>query len=476
MKKELIILLISVSASVFAQSTTSWPDIYRQDLEDICQLLKAHHPGYVDTLNPSFKNGVTKSFDRAVADMQFVSDYTSYRMYLKRFVNAFKDRHLLLYYKKGQSPQMQSAGIYPKYMDGRFVIDSVDHVSYPDLNIQQAQIIRVDGVPVDSFFIKKHLEFDGIKDILADWYYNAPRLLTRYKVPSQVVPGQMEVMTPKGPETIGLKWSDISEEAIQTIQKQFSSNGQSAGFVLRPIADNTIWVSIPTFHQSKRQRAAYQQLLDSLSSYSGLEQLVVDLRGNSGGNSLRGDELAKVIYGDAFVTNTKIRNSNGKYYEYRTSQQNAETLGEYEHEFFTTIADSMISARLKGLELYRYNVQPKLQDEPVEESAKRLAEQVIVITDVMCFSACLSFMDIVRADAHTLHVGLPTGADSQYIENRGEWLSSGFTGLSFSMMVARNSIRQPNQSYLPQFLYPYEMSDTEHLQQWVMQTISNLNN
>ncbi len=469
MKKLLFSLLITLSSTCFAQQTDEWKRIYTQDINDICTLLKEHHPGYVDTLNPEFRATIDQAFKQALIDKKQVTNYTSYRRYLQRFVNSFEDKHLLLFFKKDYQPLIVTAGIYPKYVNGKFVIDSVGTSQYSDLQIIGKSILEVDEVPVDSFFIEQHLEYTGNKNIVADWYYNAPRLLTCYKIDSVETPGFIKITDGNTSETIELTWSDVDETEVSALQRKYSSYIEKNDFSIRQIAEGSVWVNIPTFDMTNKQEQKFSSLMDSIAILKDLELLVVDLRGNDGGNSSYGNKLATAIYGKEFVTYTKSIINQDRYVEYRTSEKNAQIINEY-GDFFKQIADSMNEARNKGIELYKYDFNySTIAQECSYNDSQSLAKKVVVITDVLCFSACLDFMDIMRMHPSFIHVGLPTGADSQYIENRGEWLSSGFTGLSFSMKVYRNSIRKPNEAYFPTVPYPYEMSNTVRMEKWILE-------
>ena len=66
-----------------------------------------------------------------------------------------------------------------------------------------------------------------------------------------------------------------------------------------------------------------------------------------------------------------------------------------------------------------------------------------------------------------VHVGLPTSADSIYIDNTGQVLPSGQGSLSWSLKVYRNRIRSNNQWYGPAVRWPGGAMTDEAVAKWV---------
>ena len=93
--------------------------------------------------------------------------------------------------------------------------------------------------------------------------------------------------------------------------------------------------------------------------------------------------------------------------------------------------------------------------------ANPVAGHVYLLTDGACFSACLDFVDLVRPLPGVQHVGLPTSADTVYMEENGAKLPSGLSLLSYAQKVYRHRARPSNVWYRPAITWPGGlMSDT----------------
>jgi len=94
--------------------------------------------------------------------------------------------------------------------------------------------------------------------------------------------------------------------------------------------------------------------------------------------------------------------------------------------------------------------------------------KVYFLTDNACGSACLDFADIVRRMPGVIHIGLPTYADSVYMEANGRLLPSGLATLQYPMKVYRNRLRKNNEFYVPQIVWTGgPMTDDGAMIAWV---------
>ena len=94
--------------------------------------------------------------------------------------------------------------------------------------------------------------------------------------------------------------------------------------------------------------------------------------------------------------------------------------------------------------------------------------KVFVLTDGRCASACLDFLDSALALPGVTQVGLPTSADSVYMEVRTELLPSGATKLGVPVKVYRKRPRGHNQPYVPKVRFEGDFGDAAALEQWLL--------
>lgn len=75
--------------------------------------------------------------------------------------------------------------------------------------------------------------------------------------------------------------------------------------------------------------------------------------------------------------------------------------------------------------------------------------RVVLLTDERCFSACLNLMDLFMAMPGVEQAGLPTGADTIFMESRGAVLPSGKLSYSHGVKAWLERPRGSNVSYAP---------------------------
>jgi hypothetical protein len=141
---------------------------------------------------------------------------------------------------------------------------------------------------------------------------------------------------------------------------------------------------------------------------------------------------------------------------------------DYLHQLATGIAD----ARAAGKPFFTEAPAIDLgggHPAPLPEPATKA--QVFFLTDGRCMSACLDFADLLLDYAPgVIHVGLPTSADTQYLQVRQLALPSGRDSVWLPMKVWRNRPRG-NEPYIPKHRFPGEIADTAALESWIRELV-----
>ena len=109
----------------------------------------------------------------------------------------------------------------------------------------------------------------------------------------------------------------------------------------------------------------------------------------------------------------------------------------------------------------------QLQRSGVRPPSPPKVPPVFVLTSSHCFSACLDFLDRAKMLPGMRHIGEPTGADTDYMENWGGRLPSGLSQLSHPMKVYRNRRRAHNEPYTPDRVFAGSIRDTEAIASWI---------
>jgi len=212
--------------------------------------------------------------------------------------------------------------------------------------------------------------------------------------------------------------------------------------------------------------------------------VVVDLRGNGGGNSTLSDRIIAALVGTERVAATRTAsNCNGAFF--RASPGNVTALREWQERIridrgdegareWGEMVDLIDQARQEGQPFW-----PALpecathseQTEPVNAAAKDalppslLQGRLVMVTDRDCFSSCLMAADLLQA-VGAEHVGEATDVSTRYMEVRTVTLPSGLRNFSTLMKLALGA--GDFGPYVPQYSFDGAMSDTPAVRAWVI--------
>lgn len=294
--------------------------------------------------------------------------------------------------------------------------------------------------------------------------------------------------------------ADILEEKIQSLQ-EFGRSFRDAHlwvrydlskieppaalrevrpFGIEEIKQGVYWIHTPTFHPSKDETKKINEIIQSLPLFRE-HTVIFDLRGNGGGNSSWGEDLLKALFGEGYVLQQLVKSQHNVYAEWRISRGNLDHVkaliciirdqfGENHPatDWIQRIYHGMENAFLRG---ENYYCEPPDIDQSTQPSdvTNFFKGRIIAIIDKGCGSACLDFLDLLKAmNAKVTFVGEPTGADSVYMELREVALPSGKGTLGFPIKVYRNRPRGHNAPHLPDVHYRGNLQDTKELQSFVL--------
>jgi hypothetical protein len=249
---------------------------------------------------------------------------------------------------------------------------------------------------------------------------------------------------------------------------------------IRPFGDEGVWVSIPRFWGDAQFEAFLKRVIAEAASWRIRKRVVFDLRGNTGGNSAWGALILTALFGEARIDAIQDA-SPATQVDWRVSTGNLAHLRKLEEQVARQFgADSEALAWIRsviagidvsmkaGRALWREPSTNPPKAKPVKSTQTPLPGTVYLLTDGRCGSACLDFLDLSLALPHVEHVGLPTAADSPYMEIRSEVLPSKLASCSFAMKVYRGRARN-DQPYVPKVRFAGDIADTAALEKWIGQ-------
>lgn len=454
-----------------AAASSPWSALAARDLEAIHDALEADHPGPVDRNNPGFRIWLTRGLDEAKREAARASSFSDYRRAVLRYVSGFHDGHISL----------------------TFLIET-NRTEWPGLLVQDdgtgALRIAPGSVPEELSEGDVLASCDGqtAKSLVETWinpYFGNPEIphgqraeSIRLFLPDGYDSRRMFkqcVFVHEGRDvTVPMRWTRmLNTDVAGVLERASREQAPVAGFSQ---FGSVLVVSIPTFNifgaqDSERMRGLLTELEQRIRSGSA-GTVVVDLRGNQGGNSAWATDLATALWGPEIVA--QIESGFDTSIEWRVSPDNIERLREAAARDIQTghpeaaadrmrVADQM-SAALGRSEPLLPDGAPAPRQRPLP--TPRL-KGVYVFTDGHCFSSCLYFLDIANRVPTVTQIGLPTSADTPYLDNADAVLPSGISRLSYSMKVYRNRDRPRNRWFEPAINWPGGPLTTETIAQWV---------
>ena len=445
-----------------------WSALTRTDLQAIHDLIRDNHPGPVDPENARFRAWLEAGLKQATTRAAEARTYFDYVRALRFYTNGFQDGHIGLGLEI--TPVEQA---WPGFIAGDSLAGAVE-VIWADSNAGVRagdRVLACDGRGIDEwvkeridpYFWNSAIPHKRLEQVYRLFYAGAADHSWQFsscRFASGVVP---------------LAWKSVGRGEFQGILE--TAWGESDWTPsLRQVG--ALWIArIPTFdYPDDAAVAGIRSLLAELRSKSDVlrrSTIVLDVRANYGGNSEWGVEVAKAIWGTDLVD--WVSDSFDETVDWRASDRNIEHVE-------AVLARATAAGMAESISYYRRALavmkaaraanRPlgRLEDERSPVATRPpglLTGRVLFLTDGACASACLDFADLVLRLPGTMHVGLPTSADTNYIDNSRAELPSGLSSLSYSMKVYRNRVRNNNEWYQPSIRWPGGAMTDAALANWL---------
>lgn len=476
----LAIILLLFPGLGLAGETNHWREMAREDLAFVHQTIADHHPGPLNESDPGFAQWHEQGYAESLALLDKVTSLGGYRAVLGRYVTGFRDGHLNL----NLSLDYKWIG-WPGFMvawrdDAIRVHHVAEGIDAPGVG---DRLIACDGEDAETLFRERIRPFGG-KDIPADRY-----LLTRDLFLDRVNP-VLEDLTEctfrsgEGERTVKLNWQWVRWSDLAEIHDR-AGTGRRGEFARREVAGNGLWLQFPTFGPGGEREERAKAIMASLPEYRDRDYVVVDLRNNGGGSSWWAGEFIRRLYGEAWLEMLLVETGSGAYPTHRVSRENLEHFRELlprlaaqagedsrMYRSFSALVEGMEKALETGEGMYDHDIDLDGNEGEEEKSFKDVAPlyegRLYLLTDSVCASACLDFMDMALELPNVVHVGQPTNADTAYMEIRGLTLPSRNGRLNFATKVYRNRSRGHNEYYAPEHLWGGDIWDTPAVEAWIV--------
>ncbi len=489
-----ILMVLSPAIAQEDPTLPKTPDAWRAmattDLDAIRNLLETQTPIPFDRRDHTYSTWLKTGYEHAREETARVRDHRSYYYTIARYVNGFRDPHI----------QLNSVAILPPAQWPGFIVTArgdealVVMRDESDSNTPAigARILTCDGVPLSTLLEQRIYPYVMNPRLALDRRRAVSRLFLDRGIPGAPSPSACRVSVDGKERDIALRWRALPEP-VQAFTQAYNAAaiGAAAQFGLSQPTPGVFWIGVPTFDSSDDNAKALEGLIDEVAAQIKTmrkgQAIVIDIRGNGGGNSMWADRLSKAIFGERAISKVQ-RGQQDHAVEWRASAENIA----YWRSWLVDVAVPQFGETSESADFGRevvLNLEAALtRDPPVwrqgamqpptgggltqrrPQGRGAFPARVYMLSDGSCISSCLNFADTVLHMRGVRLIGSATGADGAYLEVRGERSPSGLVALTFPQKMAIGAPREPFEAYRPDIAYDGSWDDAS-VRRWVMDLI-----
>ncbi len=442
-----------------------WREITRLDVEATYRLLLDNHPGALPVVgDEAFRQRLTEGRALAIQRAATVTDAGGHRAVLNAFAGGMGDAHIA--FQPTTPVEWNWTGLVFRRQAGAWRV-AVHQPVADEADLTGARLLTCDGADandvarawLDPFKIDWTVEAQrDQKDVLLLLDDDNPFLQRpsqcRFEVGDQVVDRPMT-------------WRPIPAQALRDAVAR-ARPPQGAGMGVRTFAGGH-WIALQTLGEGAE--TVVRDVEAQVAMLRRSPVVVLDLRGNGGGYSLLGRQIANALMGDRHVR-SRLSSSGACAASWRVTPDNLAEMRRQRDVMAgrgleTDGFDDGIAGAERALAAGRLlDPPPRTCPEPPRRRIEpsRFEGRLVLITDEYCFSSCLMVADDFRR-LGALHVGHTTNRDTRYMEVRRIDLPSGLGRMSTMQKVAwGDSAVGP---FVPEIPYQGDMNDDPALEAWV---------
>jgi hypothetical protein len=475
-------------AATYTGSVAAWPihtpEAWRKaaatDLTAMHDMLRDNAPQmFVERDSAHFRKWLETGYAEAQAKLPSMQDYNGYAYLLRGYAGGFRDGHLGIvpnpeHLVVSGRPQ-QWPGFATRWADGAYVVSMNSASAKDPLPPVGAKLLDCDGKSAEVVARSRLDMYDGNLDLYQDRDRSALFLLW-----DEGNPFVESLKTCRFQEASGIKTYPLSYRPIDRKERVFTKPPK-ARFGLEHPAPKVWRIGVPEMKGESDWPRLYADIEAHVNDIRNSDRLIIDLRGNGGGNSQFAGELAKRLWGEAvaghympfwgpmvypavsgtrqYIAETTIPELR-KLSQAGKIQQGAVAAKEQ----FLALLDKAIA---EGRKTITVGQQTEPERGPVP--ANPMKAQVFLVTDHACFSACLDLMDLFLAIPNVYHAGTQTGADTIFMELERHKLPSGMAVLAYGHHALIKRPRGSNVPYTPASALTYrgDLADEAAFERWL---------
>jgi hypothetical protein len=458
-----------------APADPRWAQTAREDVDAAYKLLLDNHPaGSLHLHDLAFQERLKNAHGLALGRSRAVVSYQGYAAVLAGFAAGMGDKHIW------SRPTFvvnlpRWAGIIVSKRGNSWLVSDTDE---PRAALRGAALISCDGENIEDLARKNLGGFRVDWNVGAQQVQGAPWLLVDEGNPFVTRPAACLFEHDGQRQTVKLNWMRIKRDNLLP-RLQTAIGAGAAGYGVRRVGSG-YWIALQSL-LSNHAADVVKAVEDQKTALRDAPFVVLDMRGNGGGSSSFGRQIAASLLGPAVDARLGPEGGSACEEAWRASESNINNLDFLLRSgtVYTTpetlkIGETQLremrAARGRGKAFSSEVYCPDALEKPVLAAPppSLMKGRLLLLTDSLCFSSCL----LVTDDFLTLgafHVGQTTDAATHYQEVREEYLPSGYSMFSTLQAIDPGSPYQVG-PFEPELVYNGDIADTRALEAWVIAT------
>ncbi len=488
-------LFSSVAAAQDAPAQPETPEAWRvlalADLDAARDVLRSQTPIPYDTENSAYPAWLEEGYVRARALAENAEDAAGHFYAIAFYLNGFNDPHLDAN-PAAQLPAPMWPGFVAASRDGGAVIVMRDEGD-ADAPPVGAQVVNCEGRALADLAEERLYPYVLNGRLALDRRRAVTRLFLERGIPGAPGPARCTFSVGGVERDATLRWRALPEDADAYWTAYLAaSSGPSAEWGVSEPAPGVFWIGVPTFSSGSDTAPQLAELAEQIEA-RGAEMrdgraIVIDIRGNGGGNSAWADRIAAGIFGARVASRAQRVSSQESAVDWRASPENIAYWRAWLDETIIPEFGANSDAAGFGRSAIRGMESAVDRDPPIwRQGSRRVARsggltqrrprgetpfpaRVYVLSNGSCGSSCLNFTDTVLFVPGVQLIGSATSGDGPYMEVREVTLPSGLVRLTVPQKVWRGMGRGPLEAYEPDIAYDGAWDDAS-VRAWVMSLI-----
>lgn len=498
---KLIILVGVFYLIVMFFSSENHVDNSRQILNSVHAAISDIHPGVVVSQDPDFEYWFKEGYLQSLKMTEQATSSHLEVMPALFYVKGFQDVHVNLMQRSTlknikrnlMNPPLWAGWATQMRGDSVIVADVPEswNSKRNQLNLPDSgsEIISCDGLPVKEYIKNYILPFiDARADVHVAWSQSAPYIsmadgMTRFFLSR---PDECLVRSPGGESrSIKLQWSPFEGDAREFRRLFFTEANWPEGlkdeYAWKFLSPEVLWVKVGTLRSSGELIEKLDKLCDQLRLLEA-KKIVIDLRGNGGGNSLNGTKVLQALYDKSYylahIKHYLDRSGyDGSTRYWRVSERalhltrkKFDSVRSNGQSYFDNLYLNLVLANKQGSEIYAEHIAPGTNDikNIYEQASYGLNKgKLYVVTDSKCASSCITLLNEAKEILEAVHLGEQANPGTKF----NEVVEIKLGDYSLILPTRYDPNKESNRAQKVDIPFNGDINDTQSLQNWVRQIV-----